>query len=469
MATKKLTTSQGKGKASRPAPNANINLPGQEGWREAARHAMRRQQQGVAIAVNVPIKEDEQGYSIPSQSGKGKYSVTVNDDGSITCTCGDFEKRNKACKHVYALMATQGQDEDGELPVWAQKVTSYPAPKKKTYGQDWAAYNAAQVYEQDLFESLLHALCATIPPQPFKRGRPPIPMADMIQALCITSYSNMSGRRAMSNVRRGVSEGRLETLPSFPSVFHYLQKPELTPILVELIERSALPLKDLEVVFAADSSGFGTSVYDRHFDHKWGSEARKKNPPNKQAKFIKAHITCGVRSNIITAAIVRADRSADTVHLPSMVETTAQNFDIREFLADKAYLSRKNLRAIYLAGGTPYIPFKVNSIGHQGHHVRDALWESLYHYFQLHREEFLEHYHQRSNVESTFSMVKLKFESFVRSKTPRAQENEVLAKLLCHNLVVLVQAMFELGIAPQWEARAERESRVELEDLRMAA
>ena len=40
------------------------------------------------------------------------------------------------------------------------------------------------------------------------------------------------------------------------------------------------------------------------------------------------------------------------------------------------------------------------------------------------------HYHQRSNVESTFSMVKRKFGASVRAKTPAAQLNEVLLKAL---------------------------------------
>ena len=45
-------------------------------------------------------------------------------------------------------------------------------------------------------------------------------------------------------------------------------------------------------------------------------------------------------------------------------------------------------------------------------------------------------------------MVKAKFGGAVRSKTTVAQVNEVLAKILCHNIVVLIQSMFELGIMP---------------------
>ncbi len=55
-------------------------------------------------------------------------------------------------------------------------------------------------------------------------------------------------------------------------------------------------------------------------------------------------------------------------------------------------------------------------------------------------------YHQRSNVESTFAMVKAKFRDDVRSRTDTAMKNEVLLKFLCHNIVVVHQAIVELGI-----------------------
>jgi len=34
----------------------------------------------------------------------------------------------------------------------------------------------------------------------------------------------------------------------------------------------------------------------------------------------------------------------------------------------------------------------------------------------------------------------------VRAKTPVAQVNEVLCKILCHNICVLIQSVVELGI-----------------------
>src|SRR5262249_11376935 len=77
-----------------------------------------------------------------------------------------------------------------------------------------------------------------------------------------------------------------------------------------------------------------------------------------------------------------------------------------------------------------------------------SLWEKMFFYYNLHREEFLRHYHQRSNAESTFRMVKAKFRDHVRSRSSTAMVNEVLCKFLCHNICVVHQSHIELGIEP---------------------
>lgn len=76
----------------------------------------------------------------------------------------------------------------------------------------------------------------------------------------------------------------------------------------------------------------------------------------------------------------------------------------------------------------------------------DALWQRMWHFYNFNREQFLAHYHKRSNVETAFSMIKGKFGTSVRAKTPIAQVNEVLCKILCHNICVLIQSVVELGI-----------------------
>ena len=47
-------------------------------------------------------------------------------------------------------------------------------------------------------------------------------------------------------------------------------------------------------------------------------------------------------------------------------------------------------------------------------------------------------------------MIKSKTADIVRSNDKTAQINEVLLKVLCHNICVLIGAMFEFGIEPNF-------------------
>lgn len=215
-----------------------------------------RQQRGCAIAATMRIQKNRLGWKVPSQTGSGSY--VVNLEGEPICTCPDFETRNAPCKHIFAVEFTIRRESapDGTI--------SETQTVRVTYRQDWPAYNAAQVHEKEHFVELLDGLCAGIEQPPQARGRPRLPLRDVVLAAALKVYSTRSGRRAVS--------------------------------------------------------------------------------------------------------------------------------------------------------------------------------------------EFLAHYHKRSNVETTFSMIKGKFGASIRSKAPTAQRNEVMLKVLCHNVCVLVQSIYELGIEPTFWA-----------------
>jgi transposase len=107
-------------------------------------------------------------------------------------------------------------------------------------------------------------------------------------------------------------------------------------------------------------------------------------------------------------------------------------------------------------GAIPYIPFKTNSKagGLSSYGAKSTLWDRMLGFYTDHREEFLTHYHKRSNVETTFHMIKSKFGQRLRSKTMTAQINEALCKGLCHNLCVVIQSVHELGIETSFAVEA---------------
>ena len=412
-----------------------------------------RQQRGIAIAAISTIKKTKVGYSVVSQSGNGKYTVRLDGEDGPACECPDFELRDAACKHIYAVQAYQmREDNPAESPDWTPQekkaLETETVAKKPTHKRDWSKYNKAQVNEKGMFVELLRKLCDTILQPPQGMGRRPILFSDRVFSMAMKVYALKGTRRSMGYLEDAIRDGLLEKAPDFSSITRWMENPELTPLLEALIEQSALPFADLEEVeehhFAADSSGFTVVPYDRWYEYKWGR-------PAKRGQYAKAHVTCGVTSKIITAAVVTPGESSDSRQMPGMVKTTARNFDIEDYAGDMAYLSRENLEAVEKAGGTAYFPFKTNSVARNSHHKQDAqadIWEKMFHYFHLHRDEWLTHYHKRSNVEACFWMVKSKLGSFVRGKTPTARVNEVYVKLLCHNLIVLAKAMVEFDVDP---------------------
>jgi transposase len=198
-----------------------------------------------------------------------------------------------------------------------------------------------------------------------------------------------------------------------------------------------LPLKAVETDFAVDSSGFSTSRFVRWYNKKYGRETDNR-------EWVKCHLMVGVQTKIVTSVDVSGWTASDTSYFVPLVEATAEHFQLREVAADRAYLARKNLKAVERADGTPYVPFKSNTV----EPTDDSVWSRMYGYFMYHRDEFLEHYHKRSNAETAFAAIKGKFGDSLRSKSDVGQINEALCKVLCHNLCVLVRVIRELDIEP---------------------
>src|SRR5918994_7628711 len=124
---------------------------------------------------------------------------------------------------------------------------------------NWTAYNAAQSEEKTRFVALLADLCNTVPqPKQEGRGRPRLPLCDMVFASVFKVYVGFSSRRFSSDLREACEDGHISRAPHFNSVSNYLSDPALTAILKELVVLSSFPLKAVETDCVVDSSGFST-------------------------------------------------------------------------------------------------------------------------------------------------------------------------------------------------------------------
>jgi len=390
-----------------------------------------REERGAILANEHTIEQSYGGWRVPSQSGNGTYVVVINDEKE-TCTCPDYEHRESKCKHIHAVEYTKEYviTDDGDLQV-TETVTT-------TYSQNWSAYNQAQRSEYRVFMELLADLCGRIAEPEQKMGRPSKPLSDMVFACALKVYSGFSLRRFESLMEVAQERGHISETCSYATVSTYMNKPEVTELLHDLIAVSSAPLSAVETKFAVDSSGFSTSRFGRYFDYKHGQE-------NKYRKWVKAHLCCGVETNIVTAVTLTEGKAGDSPEFGPLVERTAEVFDIEQVSADKAYSSRGNLGIVDRLGGEAYIPFKENATGRA---KGSPAWKRMFYKFQLENDEFRQHYHKRSNVETVFHMLKTKFGDSVNAKNEQAQFCEVLLKILCHNVVVVIHELRESNIGP---------------------
>jgi len=404
-------------------------------------------------------------WLVPSQSRIGKKYRVIVTDKEQKCACADF-KANGKCKHIHAVTIHRAEYPDSGLvdPVPERK----PTKKKPTYRQDWPNYNAAQTSEKPNFMEMLAGLCEFVDDEEARGpGRPPIPRPDLAFAMIYKVYEGNSTRRFISDAEIACRSGYIERVPHFNSIINGMNDESMTAQLLKLIEISSLPFRGLERTFAADSSGFAASPYDRwqEIKPKGDTEAPKKNTKgdgsNNEDEMIekarqtwaKVHLMCGVSTHVVTAAIIKDKDASDTRQLPELIQKTVANFTVKQVCADKAYGSIENYQVMADLGIDPFIPFKSNHSGSgkgrsgKEHKTKGGkLWKEKYLKFHLHSEEFETLYHQRSNVETVFSMIKQKFGSAVRSKTERGMLNEVLCKLICHNIYCVHMATYELGL-----------------------
>ena len=394
-----------------------------------------REERGKLLVDTTRIVQTPKGFwRVTSQSNPCRQYLVKFKGHKPYCNCPDCTMRKKKCKHIWAVEFYLKREIDKEGKITEKKGV------RITYSQKWKAYDKSQTSEKLVFMRLLGELTNFVEQPDYKFGRPQLPMSEMVFNSVMKVYSTFSTRRFMSDVKIAKEFGLIDSVPCYASIGHFLQKEELTPILKKLIQISSLPLRDIESDFAGDSTGFSTSRFARWFDHKWGKESKKRI-------WMKCHAMCGVKTNIITGVEISEGFSNDSPQLASLVKQTAKNFEVKEVSCDRAYSSRANLQLIEDAGALPFIPFKSNV---KGKRSSSSAWKKMYHYFMYKHEEFLDHYHKRSNIETAFHMIKTKFKDNLRSKTKTAQVNELLCKVLCHNICVVIQEINELGLKEEF-------------------
>lgn len=123
-----------------------------------------RKQRGLEIAARSRIEHSPEGaWFVPAQSKPGRYTVIMSAARGARCTCPDYETRGLDCKHVHAVRFVMEREQGANGETTVTKSVTVTETVRRTYVQNWPAYNAAQVNEGDKFQVLLRDLVAGLP------------------------------------------------------------------------------------------------------------------------------------------------------------------------------------------------------------------------------------------------------------------------------------------------------------------
>ncbi len=329
-----------------------------------------------------------------------------------------------------------------------KRLTPY-TPKlfgeKKTYPQDWPIYQKASSQEKLMFLRILKDAVdfMMINEEYNGNGRPSAYNADILKSLCIKAYHNYSGWRLESELRIAKAMGTIDNVYKRTTIMKYLQDEKITNLLHKLYKMIAEPLSEIEVYFAADASG----ISNKYGNTRWMNIRATDKEIKYRRQYSKIHIISGCKSNVITSVMVTNSNVHESPHLISLLKDTTKRFTVKELTADAGYLSKKNVIGVSKLGVVPYI------MGTKNVNVpmkSRSSWGLMLRLWKKHQMYFSEHYHRRSNVESTFGALKRKFGDFCRCKKEESQENEILCKVVCFNASVLSEALLSFDLKPKF-------------------
>src|SRR5713226_5750850 len=167
-----------------------------------------REERGIVIAATTKLNEQHGVWVVPSATADDKrYMVDIRKG---TCTCPDHSETGFKCKHQYAVEFTVKRECSTDGTVTETKTITFS--EKKTYTQNWPAYNLAQQTEKARLQVLLADLCTYIPEPERKDGMPgprPTSIADRAFACCFKVYCGLSSRRWATDMNEALDNGYL--------------------------------------------------------------------------------------------------------------------------------------------------------------------------------------------------------------------------------------------------------------------
>lgn len=172
-----------------------------------------------------------------------------------------------------------------------------------------------------------------------------------------------------------------------------------------------LDIKQASIV-AIDSTGFELESKSYYYRNKWNSERKWKTK-----RYMKLSIVVDTNKQLILNYKIRKKLRHDNIDFKYLLNELKINY----LVADKGYDSKENrLFVIKKLKAIPNIPYRINSGITKLGRIRV--------FFDI------KSYHQRSKVETVFSVIKRRYGSVLRSRSFITQKVELISKLITYNL-----------------------------------
>ncbi len=166
-------------------------------------------------------------------------------------------------------------------------------------------------------------------------------------------------------------------------------------------------------ISAIDSSGFDTTHMSYYYANAWNRQDKRKH-----RRYLKVSIAICTDSQYILSQKIRLGPRNDNIDF----EPVMKNINCNYVVADKGYDSKSNRYFVLRAMKSyPHIPYrKISGRTYEKAGVPLKFNEKIY--------------HQRSKVETVFSVIKRKYGSVVLSKSFETQKKEVLLRMIAYNI-----------------------------------
>lgn len=264
-------------------------------------------------------------------------------------------------------------------------------------------------------------------------GRPPLKLYDVLICLLVKEYFQLSLRRSIGMLKllKSAKIIDIETVPSFKTLSNYLNKPEIQKILQDLIAVTSAIFAEVETHMATDSTGISTLTRSSWYEIRVCKKSERKD-------HLIVHTTVGTESNVVAAIDIRIKQGEDNIIFRNHVKRVKNLFrNIKDWSGDSMYLARENCNAVAEIGANPWFRLKSNTTAKA---KGSPAWKKMVNTMREKPEIAEPKYHKRSNVESTFSAKKRKFNRYVRATNNIAKINEETLAWVCYNFSIITKA-----------------------------